>query len=88
MPCSRSQLVCGPPFAQVQLLLRFLGTPAGAVAVNATITIPTADRAAIIGLPGLVDATEVRSCCKPGWGCTRAVAVSNMLLKSRGLLQF
>ena len=42
----------------MQLLLRVLATPAGAAAVNATITIPPADRAAIIALPGLIDATE------------------------------
>jgi len=70
----------------VQLLLRFLGTPAGAVAVNATTTIPTADRAAIVGLPGLVDATEVRSCCTPGWAGKWAIAVSNTSWKSAGIL--
>ena len=52
---------------QVTLLLQFLATSAGAAAVNATLAIPQADRAAIIGLPGLVDATQARrtsaSCC-------------------------
>ncbi|KAK9846274.1 hypothetical protein WJX81_000669 [Elliptochloris bilobata] len=43
---------------EVTLLLRFLATPAGAAAVNATAAIPQADRAAIISLPGLVDATQ------------------------------
>ena len=48
---------------QVMLLLQFLATPAGAAAVNATLAIPQADRAAIIGLPGLVDATQARRTC-------------------------
>lgn len=51
--------------AQVTLLLRFLATPAGAAAVSATLAIPQADRAAIIGLPGLVDATQARRACAP-----------------------
>ena len=50
---------------QVTLLLQFLATPAGAAAVNATLAIPEADRAAIIALPGLVDATQARRTGRP-----------------------
>ena len=53
--------------AQVTLLLQFLATPAGAAAVNATLAIPQADRAAIIGLPGLVDATQARRTFASCW---------------------